>query len=155
MGWVGLIIITSIIVMALGAPWIAPYYWKNPPGSPILIDQLLQPPSAEHLLGTNQYGEDIFSRVIYGSQISLLVGFLASLVAVFLGTSVGLISGYYGGYLDLILMRITDVFLCLPTLPLMLIFLHCRPRPQRTRVLCADSLPAKPAYRCHRYHAQC
>ena len=122
MGIIGLIIIAAIAVMALFAPWIAPYYWTHPPGSPLGVD-LLQRPSPEHILGTNQNGEDIFSRIIYGSQISLLIGFSASIVAVFLGTTVGLLSGYYGGILDVILMRITDVFLCLPTLPLMLIFL--------------------------------
>ncbi len=123
MGMLGLVIIGSIVIMAVFAPFIAPYYWSNPPGAPINLDELLQPPSAEHILGTNHRGEDIFSRIIYGSQISLLIGFVASIVAVFLGTTVGLIAGYYGGILDVILMRITDVFLCLPTLPLMLIFL--------------------------------
>ncbi|TFG98818.1 ABC transporter permease subunit [Candidatus Thorarchaeota archaeon] len=123
MGILGIIIIGTIVCIALFAPYIAPYYWSNPPGTPILLDELLQPPSPEHLLGTNHRGEDIFSRIIYGSQISLMIGFAASLVAVFLGTAVGLLSGYYGGILDTILMRITDVFLCLPTLPLMLIFL--------------------------------
>ncbi|MGY5879310.1 MAG: ABC transporter permease [Candidatus Thorarchaeota archaeon] len=123
MGIVGLIIIGSIVVMAVFAPYIAPYNWYNPIGAPVNLEDLLQPPSAEHILGTNQRGEDIYSRIIYGSQISLLIGFAASMVAVFLGTTVGLLSGYYGGILDVILMRITDVFLCLPTLPLMLIFL--------------------------------
>ncbi|TFH09036.1 MAG: ABC transporter permease [Candidatus Thorarchaeota archaeon] len=123
MGMIGLVIIGSIVIMAIFAPYIAPYYWRNPVGAPINLEDLLQPPSAEHLLGTNHRGEDIFSRIIYGSQISLLIGFAASMVAVFLGTAIGLLSGYYGGILDVILMRITDVFLCLPTLPLMLIFL--------------------------------
>ncbi len=123
MGLLGLVIIGSIVIMAVFAPVIAPYYWENPSDAPILLDQLHQPPSPEHLLGTNQNGADIFSRVIYGSQISLLIGFAAAMIAVFLGTTVGLLSGYYGGILDVILMRITDVFLCLPTLPLMLIFL--------------------------------
>ena len=120
LGMIGLIIISSIVLIALLAPVIAPYHWGE--GS-LALEDLLQPPSAEHLLGTNHRGEDIFSRLLYGSQISLLVGFAASLVAVFLGTTIGLISGYYGGILDTILMRTTDVFLCLPTLPLMLIFL--------------------------------
>ncbi len=123
MGMLGLAIIGSIVFVAVFAPYIAPYYWENPPGAPINLDELLQPPSAEHILGTNHRGQDIFSRIIYGSQISLMIGFVASVVAVFLGTTVGLIAGYYGGILDVILMRITDVFLCLPTLPLMLIFL--------------------------------
>lgn len=120
MGMFGLLIISAIVLMAVLAPLISPYHWGD--GS-LAIEDLLQPPSAEHILGTNHRGEDIFSRMIYGSQISLLVGFAASVVSVFMGTFIGLIAGYYGGIIDTILMRITDVFLCLPTLPLMLIFL--------------------------------
>lgn len=120
MGIFGLIIIASIVTIALLAPVLAPYHWGD--GS-LALQDLLQEPSSEHILGTNHRGEDIYSRLLYGSQISLLVGFVASVVAVTIGTSVGLISGYYGGILDSVLMRITDIFLCLPTLPLMLIML--------------------------------
>jgi ABC-type dipeptide/oligopeptide/nickel transport system permease subunit len=120
MGIIGIILIGSIIVIAIFAPWIAPYHWSQ--GS-LEIGDFYQPPSPLHLLGTNGRGEDIFSRVIYGTQISLIVGFTASVIAVSLGTLMGLAAGYFGGTLDVILMRITDVFLSLPTLPLMLIFL--------------------------------
>jgi peptide/nickel transport system permease protein len=120
MGMIGLIIISIIVIVALTAPIIAPYHWGD--GS-FRLEDLLQDPSPEHILGTNHRGEDIYSRLLYGSQISLLVGFVAALIAVTIGTSVGLISGYFGGFLDSLLMRITDIFLCLPTLPLMLIFL--------------------------------
>lgn len=120
MGMAGLFIISAIVLIAVLAPLLAPYGWGE--GS-LALEDLLAPPSAEHPLGTNHRGEDIFSRLLYGSQISLIVGFTASVVAVFLGTFIGLIAGYFGGFIDNILMRITDVFLCLPTLPLMLIFL--------------------------------
>lgn len=120
LGMVGLIIIGTIVTISLLAPVLAPYHWGQ--GS-LNLEDLLQPPSPEHPLGTNQRGEDIYSRLLYGGQISLLVGFTASIVAVMLGTTVGLLSGYSGGLVDTVLMRITDVFLCLPTLPLMLIFL--------------------------------
>jgi peptide/nickel transport system permease protein len=120
LGMLGLIIIGTIVAVSLLAPFLAPYPWGQ--GS-LNLEDLLQPPSPEHLLGTNQRGEDIYSRLLYGGQISLLVGFTASIVSVLLGTAVGLISGYFGGLIDSVLMRITDVFLCLPTLPLMLIFL--------------------------------
>jgi peptide/nickel transport system permease protein len=120
LGMLGLIIIGAIVTVSLLAPFIAPYGWGQ--GS-LNLEDLLQPPSPEHILGTNQRGEDIYSRLLYGGQISLLVGFTASIVSVLLGTAVGLVSGYSGGLIDTILMRITDVFLCLPTLPLMLIFL--------------------------------
>lgn len=120
MGMVGLVIIAVIVLIALFAPFIAPYHWGE--GS-LALEDLLQPPSAEHILGTNHRGEDIYSRLLYGSQISLIVGFVASVTSVVIGTAVGLISGYFGGFIDTILMRIVDIFLCLPTLPLMLIFL--------------------------------
>jgi peptide/nickel transport system permease protein len=121
-GIVGLLIVAIIVLIAVLAPFIAPYAWDEAP-FPLTLDDMLQPPSTEHLLGTNHNGQDIYSRLIYGAQISLLVGFTSSIVSVILGTLLGLFSGYYGGLLDTILMRITDVFLCLPTLPLMLIAL--------------------------------
>ncbi len=120
MGMFGIIIISSIVIIAVFAPLITAYHWGD--GS-LQIEDLLLPPNAEHLLGTNHRGEDIFTRLVYGSQISLLVGFIASITAVSIGTVVGLLAGYYGGMIDTVLMRITDVFLSLPTLPLMLIFL--------------------------------
>ncbi len=120
LGLFGFFLICGIIVLAVFAPWIAPYHWTY-----VSLDQAdwFLPPSLQHPFGTNHDGSDIFSRVIWGSQVSLLVGFTASIVAVVIGTLVGLLSGYYGGFLDSVLMRITDLFLCLPTLPLMLIFL--------------------------------
>lgn len=119
MGLVGFGIITVIVVLALLAPIIAPYPYNYGLG---VIDPLL-PPSPLHWLGTNQRGEDIFSQILYGGQISLLVGFTASAIAALVGTLIGLVAGYFRGFLDTVLMRITDVFLCLPTLPLMMIFL--------------------------------
>jgi peptide/nickel transport system permease protein len=120
MGLVGLFIIGAIVLIAVFAPFIATQHWGE--GSWVLED-LLAPPSAEHWMGTNHNGQDIFSRIVYGAQISLLVGFLAAIIAVAIGTTVGLISGYFGGFTDTILMRITDLFLSLPTLPLMMIML--------------------------------
>jgi peptide/nickel transport system permease protein len=120
MGIVGLIIISFFVVMALFADFLAFYPWWY---RILDISTYLLPPLPGHPLGTNQYGQDIYSRLIYGARISLLVGFAASIIAVGIGTMVGLIAGYFGGTIDIALMRITDVFLSLPTLPLMLIFL--------------------------------
>jgi len=120
MGLIGVGLIGAIVIMAVFAPWIAPYHWSY---GILDLTTFYLPPSPLHLLGTNQYGQDIYSRVIYGSQISLIVGFTASIIAVVLGTTIGLAAGYFGGFLDTVLMRITDVFISLPTLPLMLIFL--------------------------------
>jgi peptide/nickel transport system permease protein len=120
MGLMGFFIIAVIVILAVFAPIIAPYDWDY---TSLNQEDWFLPPSWQHPFGTNHEGGDIFSRVIWGCQISLLVGFTASIVAVVIGTLVGLFAGYYGGVPDAILMRITDVFLCLPTLPLMLIFL--------------------------------
>jgi peptide/nickel transport system permease protein len=120
LGLVGFFLISFIVLLAVLAPYIAPYHWSY---TSLNQDDWFLTPSLQHPFGTNHEGGDIFSRVIWGAQVSLLVGFTASIVAVVIGTLVGLLSGYYGGLLDSILMRITDMFLCLPTLPLMLIFL--------------------------------
>jgi len=111
----GLAIILAFLVLAVISPIIAPY----PPNA--LAGPPLSPPSWSHLLGTNELGEDLFSQVLLGSRISLMVGFLASAMTVLIGTLIGLISGYMGGIVDEILMRITDLFLLLPSLPLMII----------------------------------
>jgi peptide/nickel transport system permease protein len=115
LGKLGLIIVLSFVILALAAAWIAPY---NP--FTFVGDPFLQPSSA-HIFGTDQVGRDIFSRVIYGTRISLLVGLVASAMTVGLGTVMGLVSGYLGGKIDNVLMRITDLFIILPSLPLMLI----------------------------------
>ena len=81
----------------------------------------LLPPSLEHPLGTDDIGRDIFARSIYGGQISILIGVAAVLVSVSLGTSIGLLSGYYGGWLDSVLMRITEAMLSIPTILLLLV----------------------------------
>lgn len=81
----------------------------------------LQPPSAEHPFGTDTVGRDILARTIYGGQISLIIGISAMLVAVTLGTVVGSLSGYYGGVVDGLLMRLTEAMLSIPTLLLLLV----------------------------------
>ena len=79
------------------------------------------PPSSEHWLGTDQWGYDLLSRLIYGSRVSLIIGFVATLVSMALGAGVGILSGYWGGWKDAVLMRITDVFLVIPWLVLMIV----------------------------------
>lgn len=81
----------------------------------------LAPPSADHLLGTDEQGMDIFTRLMYGGRLSLTISFLAVFLTSFLGIVLGGVAGFYGGVVDNIIMRICDVLICLPTLPLMLI----------------------------------
>jgi len=114
-GMLGLFFILAFIALAVVAPWLAPYDPRGLVGTPF------QPPTSGHLLGTDQLGRDIYSQLIWGSRISLLVGLLASAFSVAIGTAIGLMSGYYRGPPDSILMRITDLFITLPNLPFMLI----------------------------------
>ncbi len=81
-------------------------------------------PSFDHPFGTNSLGQDILARVLFGGRISLTVGILAMFVAIFLGTTIGAIAGFYGGVIDNLLMRLTDLFLALPQLPLLLLVVY-------------------------------
>jgi peptide/nickel transport system permease protein len=118
-GVLGLGMLVIVILVAIFAPWIAPY----DPYAPVqaTVADVMAPPSAEHPLGTDERGRDVLSLVIYGARISLFVGFAASLIILILGCTIGLASGYFGGRVDAILMRITDGILVIPTLPLMLV----------------------------------
>ena len=107
----GLIIFALIVLVAVFAPLIADYKTEA-----ISIDVLnqLQPPSREHLFGTDELGRDILARVVHGARISLVVGIASVAIALAIGGTLGAVSGYYGGWIDNIIMRIMDVFLCLP-----------------------------------------
>lgn len=83
-----------------------------------------QPPSWQHLFGTNDLGQDQLARILRGGRVSLIVGIASMLIAIFLGTVIGAIAGFYGGIIDNILMRITDLFLALPQLPLLLLIVY-------------------------------
>jgi oligopeptide transport system permease protein len=105
----GGIILILLIVLAIFAPWIAPhsYSYQN-------LDLGAQPPSSDFLLGTDTLGRDLFSRILYGARVSLLVGFVATGVALVIGVSWGIVAGYFGGRIDSVMMRIVDVLYGLP-----------------------------------------
>jgi len=120
-GIVGLLMLAAVIIPAVLAPWIAPY---DPYEAVVAtVDDVLAPPSREHLFGQDEAGKDVLSAVIYGARISLTVGFAASLIIVVLGSVVGMVAGYAGGRVDILLMRITDAVLVVPGLPLMLVII--------------------------------
>jgi peptide/nickel transport system permease protein len=105
----GGIIFLILCLIAIFAPLIAPYdYYTIDPANKFMR------PCAEHLLGTDQYGRDIFSRIIYGGRWSLSLGVTSTLVSTVLGIIVGSIAGYFGGRIDMIIMRITDIVQCIP-----------------------------------------
>jgi len=110
-GMFGLIIILLLLLMAIFAPLIAPY---NPNEQNILFRY--QAPSAKHWLGTDEMGRDILSRIIYGSRISLRVGLYSISLALLIGVTLGLLAGYYGNLLDMIIMRFMDIMLAFPAI---------------------------------------
>ena len=105
----GALVLLILFILAALAPWIAPYpyAYQN-------LDLGASPPSADHLLGTDILGRDLYSRILYGARISLLVGFVATTVALFIGVTWGLIAGYFGGKIDTVMMRIVDVLYGIP-----------------------------------------
>lgn len=130
----GLIIILIVILSAIFAPWLAvqhplkyedswvgvfPYHveiW------PIVPEEKNLPPSLEHPFGTNDFGRDIFSMVLYGARISLKIGLIVVGIALLIGIALGLFSGYFGGWVDELIMRITDIFMSIPGLVLAMAF---------------------------------
>jgi peptide/nickel transport system permease protein len=115
MGMFGLFLVLAFIAVALAAPWVAPYDPRALVGKPF------ERPGEDHRLGTDQVGRDIYSQLIWGSRVSLMVGLFASAFSVAIGTAIGLLSGYFRGPVDAVMMRITDLFITLPNIPLMLI----------------------------------
>ncbi|BDG48709.1 MULTISPECIES: nickel transporter permease [Parageobacillus] len=108
---VGLGIVIFFILLAILAPLIAPYSITEQN-----LTQRLQPPSSKHLFGTDDFGRDIFSRVIYGARISLWVGFFSVLGSVIVGSLLGIIAGYYGRWIDGIISRLFDIMLAFPSI---------------------------------------
>ncbi len=107
----GMVIIVLLVLTGIFGPFLAPY----DPTAIVPLDRL-QPPSLEHLLGTDELGRDVFSRIIIGARISLEIGISIVFLSSFIGTAIGLVSGYFGGMVDHVLMRLTDIFISLPTL---------------------------------------
>ena len=107
----GLVVITLLVIVAILAPAIVPY----PPNDQSFRIKL-EPPSMEHLLGTDEFGRDIFSRVLIGTRVALSVGILPVLIALVIGVTFGLVAGYYGGAVDQVVMRLIDILLAFPWL---------------------------------------
>lgn len=111
----GLILVIGLVLVAIFGPWIATSREEGL-GLVVHMDRVLQPPSWNHLFGTDDLGRDLFSRVVYGTQISLMTGLIVVAIGMSSGVLLGLVSGYMGGITDQIIMRITDAFLSLPGL---------------------------------------
>ncbi len=115
-GIIGLVFILTLVGTAIFAESIAPFDPTKRVGKPF------QAPSTQHILGTNDIGQDIFSELVYGTRISLLVGVVAALVSITIGTLIGVVAGYYTTSIGRVLMRFVDVILTLPFLPMLILF---------------------------------
>lgn len=111
----GLFIIVTILILAIFAPLIAPY---DPDA--IFVKEILLPPTTHHWMGTDSLGRDVFSRMLFGARISLLVGFVAVGISTSIGIVLGAIAGFYRGWIDSLIMRLVDVMLSIPTFFLIL-----------------------------------
>jgi len=117
MAMAGTTVLTFFILIAIFGPFIMPF---NPLDIGEVSDMLL-PPSKDHWLGTDEMGRDVLANLVSGARISMLVGVLATLISMFIGTAVGIVAGYFGKGVDQVLMRFTDFFLAIPWLPLMMV----------------------------------
>jgi peptide/nickel transport system permease protein len=138
--WIGLGLFLFVVILALAAPWVAPH---DPLKQSLL--HRLRPPSETFWLGTDVYGRDILSRLIWGARISLMIGLFAIGSAMIIGSLIGIIAGYYGGKLDIVLMQAMDVLLAFPSLILGLIVVAML-GPTVTNLVIAISLTAIPPF---------
>ncbi len=119
MALVGLAMLVSIILLAVFAEQLAPYDVTT--SANITTADIYNPPSSAHLLGTDDAGKDVLSNFFFGARVSLIVGFFAAFISVFIGGVLGIVAGFYGGRVENILMRFTDIMLVIPDLPLMVV----------------------------------
>ena len=139
----GLLIVTLIIVMAIFANYLTPY--PEHAGPFVDIPNKIKPPSSTYFFGTDKIGRDTFSRIIFGYRTSLILGVIVLCIAVPIGTSLGLVAGYFGGKIDAIIMRITDIFLSIPPLVLALSIMAFL-KPTLTNAMIAVSMMWWPWY---------
>lgn len=118
MGKTGIIILIFIFVVSIFGPLVFPFDARSVAET---SSQIFMPPSSQHWLGTDEMGRDVFKELLSGARISLFVGLMATFISMVLGSVVGLVSGFYYGVINTILMRITDIFLALPVLPLIIV----------------------------------
>lgn len=138
--WVGLVLFLIVVVIAILAPWIAPH-------DPIEQDifSKLRGPSATHWLGTDYYGRDILSRLMYGARYSLIIGIAATAFAMIVGSIIGMLAGYYGGRFDTVTMQVMDILLAFPSLILGLIIVAML-GPSLLNIIIAIALTSIPSF---------
>jgi len=137
---IGTVLIVLFVGMALTAPWVAPH---DPLAQDLAVRLL--PPSAAHVLGTDDFGRDVLSRVVWGARVSLRLGVTAVLLALVVGGTIGLLAGFYGGWLDLLAMRAMDLMLAFPSILLAIVVVAIL-GPSLTNAMIAVWVMAIPQY---------
>jgi peptide/nickel transport system permease protein len=137
---IGVVIVVVMIAAAVFAPWISPY---DPDDQDVML--VLVGPESGHLLGTDAFGRDVLSRILWGARISLTVGFLSTAVGVAVGTAIGIVAGYYGGLVDRLVVAATDVLLSFPQL-IMGLLLVAVLGASLTNLVIAIAVTAAPAF---------
>lgn len=138
--WVGLVIFLVVALAAIAAPLLSPH---DPVEQNILTK--LRPPTAEHPLGTDAFGRDTLSRLLYGARISLVIGFVSTIAAMLIGSLIGILAGWYGGRFDTFIMQAMDMLLAFPSLILGLLIVAML-GPSMTNIILAIALTSVPAF---------
>ncbi len=138
--WLGLVIFVVVVLLALLAPWIAPH---DPIEQNVMTK--LKPPFENYYLGTDYYGRDILSRLLYGARISLVIGIASTVIALVLGSLIGIVAGWRGGRFDIIVMQTMDMLLAFPSLILGLILVAML-GPSMLNIIIAIALTSIPSF---------
>jgi peptide/nickel transport system permease protein len=138
--WVGLVIFLIVAFAAIAAPLLSPH---DPVEQNILYK--LKPPTAEYPLGTDAFGRDILSRLLYGARISLVIGFVSTIAAMLIGSLIGILAGWYGGRFDILVMQTMDMLLAFPSLILGLLIVAML-GPSMANIILAIALTSVPAF---------
>ena len=138
--WFGLVIFVLVLLAAIFAPWIAPH---DPLEQDILYR--LKPPQESFLLGTDYFGRDILSRLLYGARISLVIGIASTVIALVIGSVIGIVAGWYGGRFDVVMMQAMDMLLAFPSLILGLILVAML-GPSMENIILAIALTSVPSF---------
>ncbi len=138
--WLGLVIFVVVLLLAVFAPWLSPH---DPVEQNVLTK--LKPPFDNFYLGTDYYGRDILSRLLYGARISLVIGIASTVLALVIGSIIGILAGWHGGRLDIVVMQMMDMLLAFPSLILGLILVAML-GPSMTNIIIAIALTSIPSF---------
>lgn len=141
LAWVGLAVLVVVLLVALFAPWIAPYDLHY-----VDVTSQLQPPSAAHWLGTDENGSDVLTKIIYGTRVAVLVGLATVAICSTVGIFLGSISGYFGGWIDEVIMRITEILMAFPGILLAILLIFITQKPSLMAVIGALSVSGWAGY---------